>query len=142
MFVFEAGSLAAEGVDVMIDVVRDRRGRSPLNTAAVSFAQSRFLYFWVLTVHKYSLCHIICIMSCHHMLHAQSRRPAIQRLPSEHAAVCAVAFLAHLLHDLVHSPAIQLGISQYRQIHLILLRIPLHRLQTIVPVALDAFIDG
>jgi hypothetical protein len=95
-----------------------------------------------LTVHENCLRDIVCVVSRHHVPHAQPRGPAIQRLPSEHAAVCAVALLAHLLYDLVHSPAIQLSISQYRQVHLVLLRISLDRLQAIISVTLDALVDG
>jgi hypothetical protein len=63
-------------------------------------------------------------------------------LTPEDATIRAVAFLAYLLHNLIHGPSIQLIVSEDSQVHAILLGVSFHRLQTVVTVALDALIDG
>jgi hypothetical protein len=141
MFVVEAGSEDADGVEVTIEVVRERRGRSPRSTGVVRSIVYVDPGRWCLTIHQYCFRDVIGIVPRDHMLHTQSRRPAIQRLSSEYATVCAVPFLADLLHHLVHRPPIQLAVSQYGQVHAILFRISLHGFQTVIPVASDSLVD-
>ncbi|OSS54061.1 hypothetical protein B5807_01135 [Epicoccum nigrum] len=133
----------SEGVEVTMEVVRERRGRSPRRTAVWSVIIT-YIYMWGgggLTVHEHRLGDIVRIVSSHNVPDAQPRCTTVQRLSPEHSAIRAVPLLAHLLHHLVHSPPIQLRIPQDRQRHVVLLRVPLDRLQTIVSVPFDALVD-
>lgn len=94
-----------------------------------------------LTIHQHRLRNIIRVVSRDHMPNPQPTRTPIQRLPPKHAAISAIPLLPHLLDNLIHCPAIQLGVAQNRKLHTILLCIPLYRLETVVAVALDALVD-
>lgn len=61
-------------------------------------------------------------------------------VPAKHTAESAVILQAHLLHDGVHGPAVKLFIRHDLQRQLILLLVPLHRLQRIISVTRDALI--
>lgn len=124
-----------------MEVVRERRGRSPRSTGGVSKLPRAEVRTGQLTVHEDRLRDIIRIVAGDDVLDAQSRCASVQGLAAEHAAVGAVPLLAHLLDDLVHGPAVQLCVPQDSQGHVVLLRVPLDRLQTIISISFDALVD-
>jgi len=95
-----------------------------------------------LTVHNDSLRHVVCIVACDNVTHAQHRRSTIQRLPSENPTDGTIPLLPDLLHDLVHSPPIQLSVANNTQLHPILFRIPLHGLKRVIAVTFNPLVDG
>ena len=66
----------------------------------------------------------------------------VERLPPEHAAEGAVVLPADGVHDLVHGSAVELLVGEDRQRQPVLVPVPLDRLETVVPVAGDALVDG
>lgn len=96
---------------------------------------------WGLTIHEDRLGDVVGVVAGDDVLDTQARRSSVQSLPAEDAAVRAVPLLAHLLDHLIHGPAIQLRIPQDRQRHVVLLCVPLDRLQAVVSVPFDALVD-
>lgn len=80
------------------------------------------------------------LLACADLVHLQHHGSSVQRLPAKHTTESAVVLQAHLLHDGVHRPAVQLFIRHDLQRQLILLLVPLHRLQGIISVTRDALI--
>lgn len=75
------------------------------------------------------------------MRDAKSRSTTIEGLPSKHTTVRAIPLLANLRHHLVHAPSVQLAVAHDTQLHPVLDRIALHRLERVVAVARDALVD-
>ena len=63
-------------------------------------------------------------------------------LTAKHPAKGAVVLEADFLDDLVHRPAVELLVGEDRQRQPVLVPVPLDRLETVVPVAGDALVDG
>ena len=95
-----------------------------------------------LTIHQHRLRHIIRVMTRNDMSDAQPLCAAIQRLSSKDATIGTIALLADLLDHLIHRPAVQVIIADDLQRQAVLDRVPLHRLQTVVPIALDALVNA
>lgn len=80
------------------------------------------------------------LLACAYLVHFQHHGSSVQRLSAKHTTERAVILQAHLLHDGIHRPAVQLFIRHDLQRQLILLLVPFHRLQGIVSVTRDALI--
>lgn len=118
-----------------LDLRRGRVGhdaRPPRQTGQVAAQQ----------VHHDRLRDVVRVVARDDVLDAESGRAAVEGLAAEHPAVRAVALLPHLRDDLVHRPAVQLVVSDDLQRHVVLHRVPLHGLQTVVPVPFDPLVDG
>ena len=93
-------------------------------------------------VHDDGLGDVVRVVPRHDLGHAELHRPAVQRLAPEHPAEGAVVLEPHLGDDLVHGPAVQVLVGEDLQRNLVLVSVPLHGLQTVVPVAGDALVNG
>ncbi|KAL1843217.1 hypothetical protein VTK73DRAFT_2887 [Phialemonium thermophilum] len=93
-------------------------------------------------IHQHRLGDVVRVVARDHVPDAQRLRAPVQRLAAEHAAVGAVALLAHRLHDLVHGPSVQLVVADDPEGHVVLHRVALHGLERVVSVALDSFVDA
>ena len=67
-------------------------------------------------------------MTRDNVFHAEVGRSSIQCLSPKYATECAVVFLAHLRHDRIHCPSVQLAVGQDFQRHVVLLLIAFDRL--------------
>jgi hypothetical protein len=81
------------------------------------------------TVHEDCLGDVICVVARDDVVNAKHRRSAIKGLPSENTTECAVVLSANLRNDGVHSPSVQLIVGKDLQWHVVLLLIPLDRLE-------------
>jgi hypothetical protein len=81
-------------------------------------------------------------MSCNNLVASQFNRSSFQSLPPEHPTVRAVVLTPNHRHNFVHRPPIQVLIPQYHQRQVLSLLVTLHRLQRIVSIPLDTFVNG
>lgn len=93
-------------------------------------------------VHHDSLSNVVSIVTCDDVFDAQLCRTSVEGLTSKYSTVGAIAFLPYLSHNLIHCPAVELVISHDLKRHAILGCIPLHRLEAVISIALDALVDG
>lgn len=66
-------------------------------------------------VQQHSLSDIIRVVSRHDAVCFREHCTAIQCLPPQHAAICAVVLCADLAHNVVHRPAVQMLIGEHRE---------------------------
>lgn len=83
---------------------------------------------------------LLLYITCTNLINLQHHGSPVQRLSSENSTESAIVLQSDLLHYGIHSPAIQLLIGHNLQRQLILLLVPLHRLQGVVTVTCDALV--
>lgn len=128
-------ALPSPPLPVVMAVHRSTRAISPRRTGKTAISLGLPRSSCELTIHQDRFGHIIGIMAGHNVINFEHVSAEVQGLPSEHATIGAVAFLARLFYDFVHGPAlIQIGVRQDLERQLVLLAVPLNGQEGVIAV--------
>ena len=86
-------------------------------------------------VHENCLCHIICVVSGGNHITFEKDGSPVESLPSKHSTKGAIVLSPHLLHNVIHRPAVKIFVGENCEWNAILFLISFDRFQTVIPIA-------